>query len=303
MTTRSSHPAFGPALALGAGAIWSFGAILARLADKSDAFQYLAWRSVGIIVVLETWSLLNRQPHRTVQAFTSGRRMLIATVMLLLASLGFVYAIKTTTAANAAFLGSTTPLFGALAAKLVLHERLTRRTLVAIAIAFGGLIVMVAGDLEVGSIVGDLAALMAAIGFAGYTVAVRSDPIRDWSPVMPGYGLMLIVFCSIVTLARQKTLVPPTHDIGLALLHGGVIIVGGTLLYNAASHNVPAAAMTVFAQSEMVLVPIWAYLVLSETSSRSTVIGGSIIFAAVLGKALLDARAPEPHQVPPALPG
>lgn len=290
-------------MALGAGAIWSFGAILARLADKSDAFQYLAWRSFGIIVVLETWSLLNRQPHRTFQAFTSGRRMLIATVMLLVASLGFVYAVKTTTAANAAFLGSTTPLFGALAAKLVLHERLTRRTLAAIAIAFGGLIVMVVGDLEVGSIVGDLAALLAAIGFAGYTVAVRSDPTRDWSPVMPGYGLMLIVFCSIVTIANQKTLIPPTYDIGLALFHGGVIIVGGTLLYNAASHNVPAAAMTVFAQSEMVLVPIWAYLVLSETSSRSTVTGGSIIFGAVLGKALLDARAPEPHQVPPALPG
>lgn len=290
-------------MALSAGAIWSFGAILARLADESDAFQYLTWRSVGIIVVLEGWSLVTGQPRRTLRAFASGRRMLVATLMLLIASLGFVYAVKTTTAANAAFLGSTTPLFGALAARLVLHERLTRRTLVAIAIAFFGLVVMVASDLEIGSVIGDLAAITAAIGFAGYTVSVRSDPTRDWSPVMPGYGLLMIMFCGIVTIVNQKSLVPPIGDVSMAIFHGGVIIVGGTLLYNAASHNVPAAAMTVFAQSEMVLVPIWSYLVLSETSSPSTVIGGSIIFAAVMGKAVLDARSPEPHPIPPALPG
>ena len=48
--------------------------------------------------------------------------------------------------------------------------------------------------------------------------------------------------------------------------------------------------MTVFAQTEMVLVPIWAFLVLAERPATSTLIGGSLILAAVVGKASLDAR-------------
>ena len=38
---------------LSAGAVWSFGTVLARVADESNAFQYLIWRSLGIIAVVE----------------------------------------------------------------------------------------------------------------------------------------------------------------------------------------------------------------------------------------------------------
>lgn len=281
----------GSLFALSAGAIWSFGAIIARVADRSDAFQYLIWRSVGIVVVIEVLAIVQGRSPRIVEAFTSGRRMMAANAMLLLASLGFVYAVKTTSAANAAFLGSTTPLFGVIVARLFLGERINRRTGGAIALAFSGLVIMVVGDLEVGNIVGDLAALSAAVGFACYTAIVRSAPHRDWAPVLPGYALMMIVICGVVTLANGKTLAPPAYDVSLALLHGGLFIVGGTLLYNSASKSVPAAAMTVFAQTEMVLVPVWAFIVLAELPETATLIGGTIIMVAVVGKAVLDARA------------
>jgi len=48
--------------------------------------------------------------------------------------------------------------------------------------------------------------------------------------------------------------------------------------------------MTVFAQTEMVLVPIWAFLLLSERPTVSTLIGGCLIVIAVVGMALLDVR-------------
>ena len=47
---------------------------------------------------------------------------------LLLASIAFVYAVKTTTPANAAFLASITPLVAVLLAKVTLGEPLTRVT-------------------------------------------------------------------------------------------------------------------------------------------------------------------------------
>jgi drug/metabolite transporter (DMT)-like permease len=278
-------------MALLAGLIWSFGAVTARLADGSDAFQYLLWRSVGIIAVIEGWRLVKGRRLHSITAFTSGRRMLIANLCLLTASLGFIYAVKTTSAATAAFLGSTTPLFGVFTSRVFLGERANWRTMTAIAVAFGGLFVMLAGTLEAGDIRGDLAAITAAIGFAAYTTVVRSDPDRDWSPVLPGYGLIMIVICGAIIWGHGDALVPPAADIGWALLHGGLFIVAGTTLYNGASKSVPASAMTVFAQSEMVLVPVWAFFVLAERPATRTLIGGSIILVAVLGKAWLDARA------------
>jgi drug/metabolite transporter (DMT)-like permease len=284
--------ALAPLLALSAGAVWSFGTVLARAADGSNAFQYLIWRSVGIIVVVEAWALFTGRPQSTIRAFTSGRRMMAANMALLLASIGFIYAVKTTSPATAAFLGSTTPLFGVVVARVFLGERILWRTYLAIALALVGLVVMFTGDSD-GSgnnVIGDLAALASAAGFAFYAAIVRSAPERDWTPVLPGYGAIMIVICSVITFAGGDSFVPPAPDIGLALLHGAVFIVGGTLIFNIASRSIPAAQMTVFAQTEMVLVPIWAFLLLSERPSAATLIGGSLIVIAVVGMALLEVR-------------
>ena len=281
-------------LALGSGAVWSFGAITARLADGADAFQYLIWRSIAILLVIEAVARLRRRPTVTPQAFRSGPLMLLACGCLLLASIAFVYAVKNTTPANAAFLASITPLVAVVLARFTLGERLTVVTIVAVAVAFVGLVVTVAGDLGAGDMKGNVAAVMSSVGFAGYAVCVRSDVRRDWSPVMPGYALMMIVLCTAITLAGDRPLVPPAEDIALATLHGGVFIVVGTTFFNIASRQIPAVAMSVFAQTEMLFVPIWALIVLDEQPSTQSLVGGTIIFTAVVGKALIDARSRAP---------
>jgi DME family drug/metabolite transporter len=288
-------PVVASLMAIGSGIVWSFGAVLKRLSEDVDAFQYLIWRSVGIIVVIEIMSALKRQPFPTIRAWRSGRWMICANFGLFLASIAFVYAVDTTTAANAAFLGSLTPLVAVLFTRF-LGERLSRSTIVAIAVGVVGLLLTVFGDIEAGNMLGNASALLASVGFAIYTVSVRSNPHRDWSPVLSGYGLLMIVVCTIVTVARDKPLVPAGDDIARALLHGAVFIVVGTLLFNAASKQVPAVPMTVFAQAEMVFVPIWGFVILDERPAPLAILGGAIIFAAVIGKAVYDTRggqAPE----------
>lgn len=275
-------------MALGAGVVWSFGAVTARSAKHADPFQYLIWRSVGVFVVMEVMTRLRRQPMLVRKAYTSGRWMMTANFGLLLASLAFVYAVKTTTAANASFLGSITPLVAVVLARVVLGERLSRVTLGAIVVAFFGLIVTVVGDLHAGNMLGNIAALTASVGFAIYTISVRSNPKADWSPVLAGYAAAMIALCTVITLAHGKTLFPPARDITLAVAHGAVFIVVGTILFNHGSKRVPAVPMTVFAQTEMVFVPLWVYLVLGEAPKPATIVGGAIIFAAVVGKAILD---------------
>ena len=275
-------------MALGAGIVWSLGALTIRSTDGTDVWQYMIWRSVGIIVVVESLSRLRGQRSPTLVAYTSGRPMLIATASLWLSSLAFVYAMKHTTAANASFLASMSPLLTVVAARAVLGERMSSITRWCLGAATVGLVIMVASDVGAGSMDGNVAAILSAVGFAGYTVAVRSDRGGDWSPVMPGYALMMIVVCSAVTLGTGGSLVPPVTHIALAMVHGGFMIVVGTALFNHAARSVPAVAMTVYAQTEMVFVPLWIFLRFNERPAASALLGGLVILGSVTVKAIVD---------------
>ncbi len=270
--------------------MWSFGSLLARSADQIDPWQYLLWRSIGVIVVMELLQRFKRRPLLTPIAFTSGKAMHLANVGLLIASLAYIYAVKTTTAANAAFLASITPLVAVVLARAVLGERLNRVTIGAIGLALIGLTVMVSAKVQAGNMVGNIAALCSSFGFAIYAVVLRRTPGRDWSPVLPGYALMMIALCGSVTVISGKTLVPSFAMVKFPLLHGGLLIVVGTLLFNAASRHLPAVAMTVFAQSETVGAPLWVFVFRGERPGVQTLIGGTIILFAIVGKAVLDAR-------------
>jgi drug/metabolite transporter (DMT)-like permease len=287
---KQKLPVVASLLALGAGVVWSFGGVASRLADESDAFQYMVWRSIGIIVVMETIAALQGRPFPTIRAWRSGKVMVYANFGLFLASICFVYAVKTTTPANAAFLGSLTPLVAVVFARF-LGERMSTSTIVALVGGTVGLVITVFSDLEAGSMLGNISALTASVGFAIYTVCLRTDTTRDWSPVLPGYGLLMIVVCGAVTIAHGKTLVPPAADLAWALFHGAVIIVVGTVMFNRAAREVPAVPMTVFAQTEMVFVPIWGFIILDLQPKPLTLLGGAIIFASVVGKAWYDAAS------------
>lgn len=286
-------------MALGSGIVWSLGTVTARKADQIDTFQYLIWRSIGIIVVIELIAAFQGNAGKTSRAWRSGRAMRLANVGLFLASICFVFAVKTTTPANAAFLSSLTPLVAVVFARF-LGERLSRSTIVALVVGVVGLVVTVYGDLEAGNMVGNVSALLSSVGFALYTTCVRTDPHRDWSLVLPGYGAMMIAVCTVVTLAHGKPLIPPFADGAYAVFHGAVIIVVGTLMFNEASKHVPAVPMTVFAQSEMAFVPIWGILLLDLHPKGLTLLGGAIIFSAVVGKAVFDTMHGRRNEYPPA---
>jgi drug/metabolite transporter, DME family len=290
LPTKTRVPIVASLLVAAAGLVWSLGAVTARLAKHTDAWQYLVWRSIGVLIVMEVMTLAKRQKPLMPQAYRTGRMMQMATFGLLLASLSYVYALKNTTAANAAFLSSLTPLVAAVLGRVVLKERLSRVTIGCISVALGGLLLMVLSDLNAGNMLGNAAAMMSSFGFGIYMICIRSSAARNWSPVLPGYAVAMIALCGTVTLINGRTLLPPLFDILMAMLHGGAFIVIGTLLFNVASKSVPAVGMAVLSQVENVFVPVWIFVWFSDIPKATALIGGAIILAAVLTKAVLDAR-------------
>jgi len=58
--------------------------------------------------------------------------------------------------------------------------------------------------------------------------------------------------------------------------------------------------MTVLAQAEMAFVPVWGILLLHLHPKGLTLLGGAIIFAAVVGKALWDTTHGQRNEYPAA---
>jgi drug/metabolite transporter (DMT)-like permease len=268
--------------------VWSIGSLTNRWASHSDAFQYLLWRSIGILVVIEIMGRRSSRPRSlTREALRGDAAMWAASLGLFAASLGFIYAIKNTTAANASFFSSLSPVVGAVLAHFVLHERLHRVVGAAVVLGGIGLAVMatasnVRGHGIAPSWTGNAGGLLCSVGFAAYMVALRTNRTRDWSPSMPGYAALMVVACAIVTVVQQRPIFPGTHDTALALFHGAVIIVIGTLLFNRATATVPVVMLSLLAQTETIAVPVWIFLAFGERPSARALVGAVFVLAAVV---------------------
>lgn len=288
----------GSLLAMGAALVWSVGALSNRWADSSDAWQYLLWRSVGIIVGTQMVAWFRRDSPPIIRAWNSGPLMITASFGLIGASLGFVYALKNTTAANASFFASLSPFVAALIAYFLLKERFGRSTYLAMLIAGLGVLVLAfgpsggsQGDGLPATMKGNVAALLCSFGFAVYVICLRQDPHRDWSPAMPGYCSMLSVLCIAVIVANGQALIPARHDVVLAMVHGGVIIVVGTSMFNHATKSVSSVGLAVLAQVETIAVPLMVLLVFNEVPSPAATFGGLLILAGVVVQAIGQSRA------------
>jgi drug/metabolite transporter (DMT)-like permease len=280
----------GAAMVLAAGTMWSFGGITVRFAPDSDSWQYLIWRSVGLFCALEAASLVQGRGSTLARVPSAGWVGILGGFCMMLAGVAFVFALKRTSIANAIFLASITPLLSMLLARPILGEKLTAIGMLAVGIGIAGLLVMAGGKLGDGKLVGDIAALISSLGFAGYTICVRLSRGRDLSAMMPLSALMGIAVCVVATLINGRPLVPPAQDIAMALLHGAVFIGIGVTLFNTAAPHVPATGLAVLAQTETILSPIWAYLILGETPSATTLAGGCLILAGVMMTAVAGSR-------------
>jgi len=283
-------PAVAAVLALTAGTLWSFGGITVRLAPDSDSWQYLVWRSVGLLVAVEATALLRGRGLLLSRFVGGGLPGWIGAAGLSLAAIAFVYALKVTTIANAIFLASITPLLSLVLGRIILKEPLTPVSIIAIMLAGAGLLVMVGGDMGGGSLIGNAAALLSSVGFATYSICVRIAPGRDFTPALAGTAAMTLVVCAAVTVVSGHTLVPPAQDIAMALLHGAVFIGVGIACFNLASPVVPAVGLVVLAQTEAVFSPVWGWLLLGETPALTTLAGGALILSGVIMTAVAGLR-------------
>lgn len=287
----------GVALCLVAGTIWSLMGLGLRQIDSASVWQILFWRSVGMVPVLLgfMWWTSRGRPLAALRGV--GLAGVAGGLGLVLAFAGAIFAFQTTTVANAVLLFAASPFVAAVLGWLVLREVVRPSTWVAIAIAVFGMYLMVSDGLQTGAFLGNMAALLSAVGFGMFSVALRWGRVGDMMPVAFLGSVFSILLAAGILAFRAEPILASPHDMGVAFAIGFVVVAMGMVLFTLGSRVVPAAELTLLSLVEVLLGPLWVWLALGETASPDTLIGGGVLLAGVVFNAAMGARVPRQEGV------
>lgn len=265
---------------------WSLGGTIARFIEVSDPFTIIVWRSVWAAAFLLAFMLWRDGMRGTIGLFRAmGLPGIAVGCCFAGASTTFVLALGHTTVANILLIYAAAPLFAALFARLLFGELISTSTWVAIAAVFAGIAVMMSESLDPSvSPVGGLLALVGPVCFAFAAVLTRRHSHVRMTP-----ATMLGTLIACVFAATQATgFAVGAGDMALLFAFGAINLGLGLALFATGARLIPAALVALIATFETLLGPVWVWLVHAEVPTLRTVIGGAIVFAALLAHILLE---------------
>ena len=280
----------GVALVVLAGLVWSTQGLIIRQIDSTATWAILVWRSAGTLPTLCLVMALASRGRPLDNLRKAGLSGIVGGIGLVFAFSGSIYAMQATTIANAVFLFSASPFFAAILGWLILREKVRPATWAAIALAVVGMFVMVREGLSVGALDGNIAALISALGFACFTVALRWHHLEDMLPAVFLGALFSMIGAAGVQTARAEPILLSGHDIAIAMALGALVVGLGMVMFTIGSKGIPAAESTLLSQIEVLMSPVWVFFFLDEVATAGTFLGGAILTGAVVFNALSGAR-------------
>ena len=274
--------------------MWSTVGLGIRLIEEAVVWQILFYRSISLSVFLYIVIRIRSGESPFTQLRRVGFPAVVAGLALVAAYSGGIYAIQSTSVANAMLLFATAPFMAAVLGRVVLAEAVRPATWIAIAVAIAGIAVMVADKSGDVAIKGSLAALGSAFGFAVFTVALRWGKSGEMLPSIFLSGVFAIVITFLVCQVLEFPVTLSVRDGSIAMGMGVFQVGAGLILYTLGSRSLPAAELTLLSLAEVLLGPLWVWLFLGETAAFNTLVGGVILLAAIVGNAISGKRRRPP---------
>jgi len=268
--------------------VWSTGGAIARYIGVADDWTVVFWRSVFAATFLLGFLIVRDGLRGAAGQFRQmGVPGVVVGLCFASASISFVLAIAHTTVANVQLMNAGVPLMAALIGWVLFRTRVTRATWIAIAAVLCGVAVMVSGSFQ-GRIspAGDMLALTVAVSFALATVVTRQySGVRMTAAVCFG-----TIVAALVALVMSGPLAVSGRDLALLFAFGALNLGLGMALFAGGARLVPASMAALLGTFETIAGPVWVWLIHEEVPGARTVIGGAIVFAALLVHIALQFR-------------
>jgi drug/metabolite transporter (DMT)-like permease len=222
---------------------------------------------------------------------------LLAAALFAADNLMFIIALRNSSVANTLVLLATAPVFAGVLGRVVLGERPPARTWAVTGLVLGGVAIIFSGSLGHGNLLGDLAALGAALSIAGTLVLIR---LGRSVVMLPSMALGALLAALVAAPLADPGSVSGRDALLLALV--GLLI--APLAFGSISigpRHLPAQEVSLLMLLETVLGPLWAWMLLGQAPGPATLGGGALIVGALLAHTVLGIRRPPPAPSGPPL--
>ena len=290
MSSTNINYRSGVLLVLAAGICWSSMGLGIRHIEVANVWQILFFRSITLTPLLLLVLTLRARGNPFPIIQRAGLAGGVGGISLVFAFSGGILAVQTTSVANAMFLFAAAPFFAAVLGWLVLKEHVRKATWISMMAALVGIVIMVWEGISIGRIIGNVAALISALGFAIFTISLRWKKLDDMLPTVFLAGLFATIIAGALCQIKGYGLDVPKRDIWIALALGVFQVGAGLILYTLGSKAVPSAELALLSMTEVVFGPLWVWLFLGETAGGYTLLGGMILLIAIASNALSGLR-------------
>ena len=248
------------------------------------------WRLTLALPIVWLWTEVGRRREANPPRRLSEGRTLLG---LALAGVFFAgdlalwhWSIGFTSVANSTLLVNLAPVFVALGGRLLFGERFAYTFLVGMAVALAGAALLVGGDLGLGArqLFGDALAVLAAVFYAGYILAVsRLRSTLSTAAVMTYGGVVTCAVLLPVALVAGENLLATTF-FGWLMLVGIALVsqVGGQSMITYALADLPAAFSSVGLLLQPVAAALLAWAILGEALGWWQALGGAVVLTGIV---------------------
>jgi drug/metabolite transporter (DMT)-like permease len=255
---------------------WSSAGVLQRELSVGTATQ-VAGRAVFASLALLAFVVVSGRRGLVRPFADMGMAGVAVACCTAVASGTFIVALNHTTVANVLFMQAVAPIAAALIAWVALRESVSRRTAVAMALALGGVGLMVGGP---GASPG-LGVALSVVMTVAFALAVVITRHRREVSMAPAICLSQVLVLAVAgPFAHPSTF--DAHDLTLVALLGVGQMGLGLAFFTVGARLLPAAEVALITLLEVVLGPLWVWIALSERPSTATLAGGAVVVAAVV---------------------
>ncbi|WP_428940281.1 DMT family transporter [Fontivita pretiosa] len=277
--TTSRSRAFGVALLVATSILWSLSGIFVKTVNI-DSIAFAFWRSLAAGAAILPLIWLSRQP------WPDLRWMLLSVVVYAAVVSLLITAMTDATAAVGILLQYTGPVFCALFAWIFQRRRIGGRTWLAIAIASGGILIMMLGGQFPRGWVGPVCGLLSGIAFGALILILEKLNRLAGGQANPfaivafnNLGCAILLVGVMLLLARPIMAMP--WQVGMVLMCGVVQLGIPYVLFQLGLRRVPAVDASLLILLEPVLNPLWVWLAIGERPDAATFVGGAAILIAM----------------------
>ena len=242
-----------------------------------DTWSLLFYRGAIPFVVVLIGLVLFYKKNFFNALFKIGLAGIFYVISFSICNITFIISIQNTNVANTLIMVAMAPMLSAILAAIFLKEPTNKETWVAIFVTFFSVTFIFYDSIQIGNIVGDLFGFVTALGLAINANLARFAKDRDLVPSAVIGKLVVAIFAFFFVenfdlVAADKIIVPLMCIMCVAIPF---------VLVTIAPRYISAPEVNLFFLLEVILGPIWVWLIIKEQPSVQTIIGGIVIIITI----------------------